>query len=566
MLVEEEQQLQEPGPADSNEPPRRSLERKKKRHISITEKENQEIGAPAQKEKKPPRKKPCRRKPKRNKTAKPETWFRNEQHEKRIHGQEYETRCGDIVPAKEKRYMENCNCIYRCHEKFDEDAQKKICRDYYASGQSPLFVSQNIIETQIVRKRSRLNDAKKQKNKSRQYYLPTSDLKKERVCQRFFCFILQISFRTVDGIMKNKTENGFLLPKSHGLSGRKPVNATPEDQLSIVKAHITSFPRIPSHYCRKDSRKLYLSPELNINIMYRLYKEYCAENYEDVTPVKDGIYRRVFYSFDPQLSFYVPKKDLCTTCEIWKQSSTHSEEFVARYEQHKAMELASLGMKKRDMANESPSHRCITFDMQANLSVPFAGDAQIYYKRKLSLFNFTIYDNTADGYCYLFDETNGVKGCNEVATCLLDYMENKLPASVTHLTTYSDTCAAQNRNSYFISMMIMALNRHPTLQQIDVRYLESGHTYLECDSMHATIERRLKKRKVYTPEQMEIIFQDARITPCPYKVKVMEFSDFLNFKSVPLLNPQTKDQDNASKGNFILFYFIIRLMQLNQTA
>lgn len=33
------------------------------------------------------------------------------------------------------------------------------------------------------------------------------------------------------------------------------------------------------------------------------------------------------------------------------------------------------------------------FDIQAVLTLPFSGDCQIYYKRKLPLFNFTIFNS-----------------------------------------------------------------------------------------------------------------------------------------------------------------------------
>ena len=79
----------------------------------------------------------------------------------------------------------------------------------------------------------------------------------------------------------------------------------------------------------------------------------------------------------------------------------------------------------KDRAKADDSYHSVTFDLQAVLTTPFAGDAQIYYKRKLSVYNFTIYDNSsANGHCYLWDETEGGRGANEIASICLSYLHN----------------------------------------------------------------------------------------------------------------------------------------------
>lgn len=69
-------------------------------------------------------------------------------------------------------------------------------------------------------------------------------------------------------------------------------------------AHFDLFPRMESHYCRRDSNKLYLASNLNISIMYRLYKEQLKEK----QPVSYHVYKDIFHSYDPALSFYQPKR------------------------------------------------------------------------------------------------------------------------------------------------------------------------------------------------------------------------------------------------------------------
>ena len=83
-------------------------------------------------------------------------------------------------------------------------------------------------------------------------------------------------------------------------------------------------------------------------------------------------------------------------------------------------------MKETDKsaAKSRESIVSITFDLQAVLPIPYAGDAQIYYMRKLAAYNFTIYEAAShNGYCYIWDETEGKRGANEIATCLLQYIK-----------------------------------------------------------------------------------------------------------------------------------------------
>jgi len=247
--------------------------------------------------------------------------------------------------------------------------------------------------------------------------------------------------------------------------------------------------------------------------------------------VKEHIYRRIFHSYDPPLTFYHPKKDRCTFCSLYEQSMKPCDpELENEYQAHKLREKESLQMKDDEMKSSSEKHRVITFDMEATLAIPFSGESIIYYKRKLALYNFTIYDGEANGYSYLYDETNGAKGCNEVATALLMYLK-ELPDTVEEVTTWSDTCAAQNRNYHLLFMIIYFVNTSSHVRVVNLKYLESGHTYLQCDSMHACIERKKKTRKIFNIGEMRVIIETARNDPRPYKCKIQNYTEVLDFKA-----------------------------------
>lgn len=105
------------------------------------------------------------------------------------------------------------------------------------------------------------------------------------------------------------------------------------------------------------------------------------------------------------------------------------------------------------------------------------------------------FSTSQDGHCFLWDETNGKKGSVEIATCLLKYIGTLNPP-IEHLVLYADTCGGQNRNQNVLASMFFAVNRRSNPQIIDLKFMESGHSYLEADSIHATIERARKAKKL----------------------------------------------------------------------
>ncbi|CAH2093503.1 unnamed protein product [Euphydryas editha] len=89
--------------------------------------------------------------------------------------------------------------------------------------------------------------------------------------------------------------------------GKHTKRATAEEDRLLVKEHINSLPRVPSHYCRKDSSREYLERFLTIKKMYSLYIAWIAE--KNKLPVKQEVYRRIFCN-DFNIYFQKPKKEM----------------------------------------------------------------------------------------------------------------------------------------------------------------------------------------------------------------------------------------------------------------
>lgn len=437
-------------------------------------------------------------------------------------------RSGKVTPAKKPKIADCQKCRFKCNSNFDEDQRQVLCRALGDDKQQTIHLSSLI---QNVPVKNMKVSAVKHKTTSRIYKLKNNKGERVRVCQKFFCATLALSHRVTDCLMTKVSDSGLYSDYDRRMDS-KPANATPSDNIKLVKEHIDMFPRVESHYCRKDTTKMYLSAELNISKLYDLYKNnFCQE--KNIQPVSQFVYRKVFNSYNPQLSFYIPKKDQCTQCSVYHSAHDKSS-LEEEWQAHKNREKASMSMKQEDkdrcQSENGETFRAISFDLQALLSVPYSNDSQLYYRRKLNVYNFTIFDcHNNDGYCFVWDECNGRKGSSEIGTCILRYLR-QLPPSVSHVSSFSDTCGGQNRNKYVVAAMLFAVNKIESIETIDLKYMESGHSYLEADSMHATIERARKNKKIYTTREWALLMSTARKKS--YNVETLVHSDFHDLKEL----------------------------------
>jgi hypothetical protein len=74
------------------------------------------------------------------------------------------------------------------------------------------------------------------------------------------------------------------------------------------------------------------------------------------------------------------------------------------------------------------------------------------YNTRLIVHNFTLYDlKTQDGYCFLWNESEGGLTSNEFSSIVKHFLENKVIPKITDksqtIILYSDDCTGQNRNA-----------------------------------------------------------------------------------------------------------------------
>ncbi|CAH0399738.1 unnamed protein product [Chilo suppressalis] len=241
------------------------------------------------------------------------------------------------------------------------------------------------------------------------------DSETTRVCKRFFQATLDIGHSFITTIKKKSTSTGTVLEDMRGKCSKG--NSLPDTIKNGVREHINTYPRKESHYCRSSTRREYLDGDLNLSLMYRQYKEWCVANEKPLA--KKGTYEHIFIT-EFNISFYRPKKDQRSLCCSYNNMTSEDKlELESAYQTHLQAKEMCRGEKKVDieLCQMDESKVICCFDMQAVLQTPAGNDSLFFYKRRLNVYNCTVYDITKKtAHCYLWDETLGGKGCDEVGT------------------------------------------------------------------------------------------------------------------------------------------------------
>lgn len=178
--------------------------------------------------------------------------------------QDYFSAKGKKVCAKEFN-SSDCNCPLKCTEKIGIEQRKKEFDKFWNSGSYEArcaLLQGSITETKT--RRSYVRNSKR--TFTRKYKLCDTS-----VCKKAFLITLGISQSRIDVALNKYREQAFITDKRGVKSGGK--NAISEEQLKQIKDFIQSLPKYSSHYCKDSTSAIFLAPNLNLTIIYDLYKE-----------------------------------------------------------------------------------------------------------------------------------------------------------------------------------------------------------------------------------------------------------------------------------------------------
>lgn len=110
---------------------------------------------------------------------------------------------------------------------------------------------------------------------------------------------------------------------------------------------------------------------------------------------------------------------------------------------------------------------------------------------------------------------------------MINLLQDILSPNPKPIVLYSDSCGYQNKNAVLSNALSVLASKNKV--EIELKFLEKGHTQMECDSTHSLIESRLKGRDIFLPTDYIGVIKEARKKPMPFEVEYLDHTYFSNY-------------------------------------
>ena len=166
-------------------------------------------------------------------------------------------------------------------------------------------------------------------------------------------------------------------------------------------------------------------------------------------------------------------------------------------------------------AEKFPKTLTLQMDFDKSLKTPKVSAQDSYYKLKLKTHQMGIYcANNETIHCFLYDETTGTTGPNEVIS-LLDYLLNVLEDALgkhDHIIIWCDNAPGQFKECYLFFYLDHLIRKQQFLRA-DLKFLLEGHTYSFCDRRFGTIQRLFQTQEVVdVPKKWANILRNSNLS------------------------------------------------------
>ncbi|XP_063223337.1 uncharacterized protein LOC134531565 [Bacillus rossius redtenbacheri] len=356
----------------------------------------------------------------------------------------------------------DCQCKKKCFEIVDEDKRKEIIKrmnSMHSTDEINICLAGLITILPVKQRRPRqpeevanLRDAT---FSYRLRYLEEGKPAEVSVCRKAFMSVHGIGKGKVNYILQSLKSSGDASRDKRG-KHKNRVHALPDETNQKIHYHINSLRERESLYSQKDSKKKYLPEELNISKVYKMFLEKNPD-----TKVSYETYRSIFNA-DFNIAFGYPRTDTCAQCDVFnaRKSCLEAELQIAednqtkerlsneinnictdRKSHHKtAQQWYDLKRKAKVTCRRDIIKEAIVFDFSKNYPIPNITTGEVYYRRQLSMFFFNVHVlSTGRSVFYVYPETVGQKGSNEVCSFLHHFIYNYLEENVTELEEFCET-------------------------------------------------------------------------------------------------------------------------------
>ena len=410
--------------------------------------------------------------------------------------------------------------LYAC-PRITDDQRRTLFTSFWQMNwhQRKIYVAALVDSTRVKRRRSETPEHSKRDNSLKYHFLVEGT--RIPVCQKFFLATLNMKEWSIRKWAKEGADDNVVVPRNTA-PNRSHVN---ERSKASIISFLSKLTKMPSHYCRADTNKVYLEPMFQTySHLYREYKLFCAS--ADLPIASETSMRRHFKA--ENISLFVPKRDQCDICAGFETGNVSKDE----YNKHTTRKQEARDEKKTDVESlpADDSTVIIFVDLQKVLLAPAIQASATYYKTKLCCHNYTIYNpKSHETLCYLWNETGADLSSNTFSCLLYHYLDtNDKCINAESIIIYSDGCPYQNRCVQLSNTILLYTKTHNKV--VYQKYLCKGHTQMQVDSCHALIERTIKNKNIYSPACYVPLIEKAKLKAPKYKVHYVDHDFFLDYK------------------------------------
>lgn len=327
--------------------------------------------------------------PRRKRKGDPSTWTKHIHKRRRETGQVYEGRKYSdsvnqfqTVLKDERKIGERCHCKVKknvCHTITNEERQQIFNEFWSLTWHEKEVYVRAMVETTDVQRKTVENS---RRSVSFAYFLKVNGQKKQ-ICKTMFL--------STTGL-KNTWLHQHILPGSQIRENPEEPDDRRHGKQSSDKQFVITFlqslPKMPSHYCRQSTSKAYLEPIFRtFSDLYKTYQDRCME--DGVKIMGRTVFMEVFHNMN--IGLFQPRKDQCDTCCAYEAGNLQEEEWTLHRQRKESAQKEKENDKKTALDGKEKI-KVITMDLQRVLLSPSLQASALYYKTKLTVHNFTVYD------------------------------------------------------------------------------------------------------------------------------------------------------------------------------
>lgn len=326
-------------------------------------------------------------------------WKRETTKNNRMNGESYVgyKRNGTVVEhnaKKSARVLKNSCTSKRCEklpnrycQEFEESRRLKIFKKFWDATweEKKMFVI-GMVSTALTKANTTgLGNLSRRAN-TYKYFLKHEKFEEPlQVCKLMFLNTLGLNEWMLHNWVKNATHGlpGKLLsPKSlqlkenvgdNNLIINSPKRVGLSKRIDHLQSWFSSLPKMPSHYCRQKTNRLYLEgPFFNKQQVFKAYKQKC--NHDNLVPLSICY----FYNFmrEKKLSIFIPRKDKCDLCSSYEIGNV-DDNTMAEHLAFKNRAREEMNLDKQLAINENKYHM-FTMDCQAVKLCPTLQASALY--------------------------------------------------------------------------------------------------------------------------------------------------------------------------------------------